>query len=537
MLDFAGLKIGVAQLNPTVGDVQGNCRKVREAAEALAAQGADLAVFSELIITGYPPEDLLLKPAFIEHTRAAVLDLAAQCADLPCGLLISAPWEVEWRLYNAALLLFGGEIIAVRHKVELPNYGVFDEKRLFVAGADPDIITFKDVKIGVLICEDMWFSRVSSHLARQGAQVFISINGSPFDGRKSEQRLARASACVNEAKLPLIYVNQVGGQDEIVFDGRSFAMDAQGEVVASLPAFEERVTLLSSEIIAPDYPAEALFYKALVRGLHDYVEKNNFPGILLGLSGGVDSALSAVIAVDALGTERVHCVMMPSRYTSQDSLDDAQALADNLGVRLDTVPINDIVSAYEAALPQDAPPIMFENLQSRSRAVILMGLSNAQGKMLLSTGNKSEMAVGYATIYGDMCGGYNALKDVYKTQVYALCDWRNAQGDAPVIPQRILTKAPTAELRDNQTDQDSLPPYDVLDGILSYLIEEEVPLASIIETRGYAAEDVLKVERLLTRAEYKRRQAPPGVKITPRAFGRCRRYPITNGFVEKLPKG
>lgn len=526
------LTFGIAQLNPVVGDVPGNCAAIKAAAQDLAAQGADLVVCPELVVTGYPPEDLVLKPAFIDAVMDAVEALAAQCADLPCGVLVSAPWRIDGGLYNAALLLDGGEIVAVRAKVELPNYGVFDEKRIFTAGALPDVISFRGAALGVMICEDMWFPSVAAHLAGQGADILISLNASPFDAGKFTQRLGHALARVLETGLPLVCVNQVGGQDELVFAGRSFALDKHGSVVAELPAFAAACVILDAATGARDDDDLSLLYQALVTGLRDYVRKNGFPGVLIGLSGGVDSALSAVIAVDALGADKVHCVMMPSRYTSQESLDDAARLAENLSVRLDTRAIDDIVAAYHAALPADAPPVMFENLQSRSRGVILMGLSNAEGKMVLSTGNKSEMAVGYATIYGDMCGGFNALKDVYKTQVYALCDWRNGQGDAPVIPPRILTKAPTAELRDNQTDQDSLPPYDVLDGILSCLIEGEEPLSAII-AKGYDKADVVRVERLLTRAEYKRRQAPPGVKITARAFGRERRYPITNRFVEK----
>ena len=536
---FDSLQIGLAQLNPTVGDLQGNVTRIVDAAQALAARGADLAVFSELVVTGYPPEDLILKPAFIDATMEAVHDVAARCADLSCGVLISAPWRDadDGGLYNAALLLHQGEIVATRYKVELPNYGVFDEQRVFKAAGLPDIVTFKGCRLGILSCEDMWFERVAAHVAGQGAQVLLCLNASPFDQGKFDVRTHVARRRVTETGLPLVYVNQIGGQDDVVFDGRSFVMSAQGAVIAQAPAFAPFVGLVrdlpADDIVEAD---EALLYQAMVTGLRDYVEKNGFPGVLLGLSGGVDSAISAVIAVDALGAERVHCVMMPSRYTSQESLEDARALADNLGVQLDTIGINDVVAAYHAALPTDAPSVMFENLQSRSRGVILMGLSNAQGKMLLSTGNKSEMAVGYATIYGDMCGGFNALKDLYKTQVFSVCRWRNAQEGGAIIPERILTKPPSAELRDNQTDQDSLPPYDVLDGILSCLIEDEMPLNDVIERHAYPAEDVYKVERLLTRAEYKRRQAPPGVKLTARAFGRERRYPITNRFVENPHK-
>lgn len=533
---FDQFKIGLAQINPVVGDVHGNIALVEGAAKALDARGADIAIFPELVVTGYPPEDLILKPSFVDASMDAVHDLARLCAELQCGVLVSSPWREDGRLYNAAILLHQGEIVAKRYKVELPNYGVFDEKRVFEAGNLPDPVMFKGHALGVMSCEDMWLPRVSSHLAAQGAEVLLCLNASPFDQDKYSARSEMARSRVSETGLPLVYVNQVGGQDEIVFDGRSFVMDAQGAVIAQAPAFQDSIGLMH-DLPAEDAPSDnALLYQAMVTGLRDYVEKNGFPGVLLGLSGGIDSAISAVLAVDALGAERVQCVMMPSRYTSQDSLDDAKALADNLGVQLDTIGISDVVEAYHKVLPADAPSIMFENLQSRSRGVILMGLSNANGKMLLSTGNKSEMAVGYATIYGDMCGGFNALKDLYKTQVFALCRWRNAQEGGAVIPERIITKPPTAELRDNQTDQDSLPPYDVLDGILSCLIEGEMPLDDVVSQRGYSADDVYKVERLLTRAEYKRRQSPPGVKLTARAFGRERRYPITNRFVEKSHK-
>tara|TARA_Y100000590_G_scaffold428865_2_gene540688 strand:+ start:1020 stop:2639 length:1620 start_codon:yes stop_codon:yes gene_type:complete len=533
---FDQFKIGLAQINPVVGDVHGNIAQIEGAAKALDARGADIAIFSELVVTGYPPEDLILKPSFIDASMDAVHDLAHRCAELQCGVLVSSPWREDGRLYNAAILLHQGEIVAKRYKVELPNYGVFDEKRVFEAGNLPEPVMFKGRALGVMSCEDMWFPRVSAHLAGQGAEVLLCLNASPFDHGKYSARDEMARSRASETGLPLVYVNQVGGQDEIVFDGRSFVMDAQGAVIAQAPAFQDYIGLMQ-DLPAQDAPSDdSLFYQAMVTGLRDYVEKNGFPGVLLGLSGGIDSAISAVLAVDALGAERVQCVMMPSRYTSQDSLDDAKALADNLGVQLDTIGISDVVEAYHKVLPADAPSIMFENLQSRSRGVILMGLSNANGKMLLSTGNKSEMAVGYATIYGDMCGGFNALKDLYKTQVFALCRWRNAQEGGAVIPERIITKPPTAELRDNQTDQDSLPPYDVLDGILSCLIEGEMPLDDVIAQRGYSAEDVYKVERLLTRAEYKRRQSPPGVKLTARAFGRERRYPITNRFVENSHK-
>jgi NAD+ synthase len=526
------LDIVLAQLNPVVGNIAGNCARISEVASAHSS--ADLIVFSELIITGYPPEDLVLKPSFIDAVMLSVEALAAQHQDGP-ALLVSAPWRIEGKLYNAALLLAGGEIKEIRAKHVLPNYGVFDEKRIFEAGSLPEPIIYKDISLGVMSCEDMWDPAVAKHLKENGAEILIVLNASPFENGKTGERVKRARARFAETGLSVVYVNQVGGQDELVFDGGSFVIDDQGHVVGYLPSFEEKTMslqdLIGQSMDHPDTPGDdgvlGDLYKALVTGLRDYVRKNGFPGVLLGLSGGIDSALSAVIAVDAIGAENVHCVMMPSRYTSQESLDDAEALADNLGVRLDSVPIEALVEGFHALLPKDGAPVMFENIQSRTRGLLLMAMSNDSGKMVLSTGNKSEMAVGYATLYGDMCGGFNALKDLYKGQVYALSRWLNRDGE--IIPERIITRAPTAELRENQTDQDSLPEYDVLDDILQCLIEDEMSIAEIV-ARGYDEGEVKRVWLMLDRAEYKRRQAPPGVKVTKRSFGRDRRYPITNKF-------
>ena len=516
------LSIAIAQLNPIVGDIEGNCDAIRQVWQAQSS--SDLVVFSELIISGYPAEDLLLKPSFIKSVYHSVIKLVDDSRQHSPALLISAPWEIDGGLYNAAILIHGGDIQAVRAKHRMPNYGVFDEKRLFKAGSLPDIVTFKGHKLGVMTCEDMWSLEVARHVHSQGAEQLIALNASPFEIGKHEQRLAKARACVQATGLPLIYVNQVGGQDELVFDGGSFVMDAGGTVTQQLPWLEESIDTAGSDTQASMSDDEYL-YKVLVTGLRDYVDKNGFPGVLLGLSGGIDSALSAVIAVDALGAERVHCVMMPSRYTSQDSLDDAAQLAANLGVRLDTISIESGVTAlHDMVKPQH--DITQQNIQSRLRGLALMALSNDSGKMVLSTGNKSEVAVGYATLYGDMCGGFNALKDLYKGQVYAMSRYKN-----DVIPERIITKAPTAELKDDQTDQDSLPDYDVLDGILECLIEHDMGLDDIV-ARGYEADMVARVARMLNFAEYKRRQAPPGVKVTSRAFGRDRRYPITHKFRE-----
>jgi NAD+ synthase len=444
--------------------------------------------------------------------------------------LISTPWREEGKLYNATLLIDNGQIIHKTFKHHLPNYGVFEEKRVFAQGALPDIVDFKGVKLGIMICEDMWFPTVADHLKKQGANILFVPNGSPFQTDIEEKRQHHAKARIKETGLPLIYVNQVGGQDELVFDGGSFVMNEKGKITHQLPVFEEAMACTSQKADAKRFTTEATIYKALLLGLKDYVEKNNFSGILIGLSGGIDSALSAAIAVDALGSDKVHCVMMPSPYTSQDSLDDAKECAKLLDIKLDTINIEPAMQAYndmlENHIDKNNAGTTFENIQSRARGVTLMALSNASGKMVLSTGNKSEMAVGYATLYGDMCGGFNALKDLYKGQVYALSKWRNAQG--LVIPERIITKAPSAELKPDQTDQDSLPEYDVLDDILEHLIEKDTAPADI----PHDQETVMKVWRLLDLAEYKRRQAPPGVKITSRAFGRNRRYPITNGFRE-----
>ena len=546
------LSIALAQINPTVGNVAANIGRIRNARAEAAARGADLMVCPELVVTGYPPEDLVLKPFFLDVVERAVRDLAAETADGGPALLVGAPWRDGGKCYNAALLLDGGTVAATRFKVDLPNYGVFDEKRLFVPGPLPGPINVRGVRLGVPICEDMWSADVIETLAESGAEILVVPNGSPFEVGKHDRRIQLAVQRVTESGLPLLYVNQVGGQDELVFDGASFALGADRRLVAQAPAFAEHLLITrwergaddvwhcsDAERIAPVEELESV-YAALVLGLRDYVNKNRFPGVILGLSGGIDSALSAAIAVDALGAERVHGVMMPSPYTSQESLDDAAESAELLGCKLDTVPIVPAMEAFERMLrPAFAgrdPDITEENIQSRSRGVTLMALSNKFGAMVLSTGNKSEMSVGYATLYGDMCGGYAVLKDVYKTTVYAISRWRNehvpegALGPAGrVVPERVLVKAPTAELKPDQTDQDTLPPYDELDDILECLVEKDLGVPEIV-ARGHAPEVVNKVWRMLHLAEYKRRQAPPGPKITPRLFNRERRYPITNGF-------
>jgi NAD+ synthase len=548
--------ISLAQLNPTVGDVTGNAAKAREARARARVAGADLVVLSELFICGYPPEDLVLKPALQAACRAAVEELARGTADGGPAMLIGTPWVEDGKLYNACALLDGGKIAALRFKANLPNYGVFDEKRLFARGPASGPVTVKGVRVGVPICEDIWleeseeYENVVECLAETGAEILVVPNGSPYARDKNDLRLSIAVARVTESGLPLIYLNQVGGQDELVFDGASFALNADLSVAAQLPAFEESIVTLRwtrseagwrcSGPITPLLEGDKADYAACVLGLRDYVRKNGFPGVLLGVSGGIDSALCAALAVDALGADKVRGIMLPFRYTAQVSLDDAARLTKALGIHYEVLPIADAVNGFEkilsgvfAGLPRD---ITEENLQARARGTLLMAISNKTGAMVVTTGNKSEMSVGYATLYGDMNGGFNPIKDIYKTEVFRLSSLRNtwkpegALGPLDeVIPESIIVRPPTAELRENQTDQDSLPPYEILDAILERLVEREEPLASII-AEGFDRETVARIDRLLNIAEYKRRQAAPGVKVTRKNFGRDRRYPITNRF-------
>ncbi|MGC9269373.1 NAD+ synthase [Acidiphilium sp.] len=545
------LTIAIAQLDLHVGAIDRNLAAIRAARAEAARLGADLLVTPEMSLAGYPPEDLVLKPAFVAACDAAAHDLAADTADGGPGIIAGLPWRSNGQLHNAAFVMDGGAIIARRAKHELPNYGVFDEKRVFMPGPAPGPVPFRGFRLGVLICEDWWLPTVPETLAETGAEILISTNASPFEDGKQGQRLQLALNRVVETGLPFMFAALTGGQDEIVFDGASFALNADRSLALRMPYFEAALSLTvwrrtnaglvcTPQAIPPDPDRLDLVYRAMVMGLADYVNKNGFPGVILGLSGGIDSALSAAVAVDALGAERVRAVMMPSRYTSGHSLEDASACAALLGIRCDTVPITAATTAFETALGPlfegRAPDITEENIQSRARGLILMALSNKLGAMVLTTGNKSEMSVGYATLYGDMCGGYSVLKDVYKTTVFELCRWRNAnrpstaRGPAGrVMPERVITKPPSAELRDNQTDQDSLPPYEALDAILAALVEGDAAIDDLVNA-GYDRAMVARVWRLLDRAEYKRRQAPPGVKITARAFGRDRRYPITNGF-------
>lgn len=549
------MRISLAQLNPLVGDLEGNAQLAREARERAAREGADLLVLTELFITGYPPEDLILKPAFRRAAMQAVRTLAEVTADGGPGILIGTPWEDEGKVYNAVALLEGGRVEAVRYKADLPNYGVFDEKRVFEAGPYPGPIRFRGVSIGAPICEDIWTEAVTECLAECGAELLVVINGSPWATGKLDERMNRIVARVTETGLPLVYVNQVGGQDELVFDGGSLVLNADARLAVQAPAWEEAFLTTQWRREGETWrcldgpravleEAEEASYLACVTGLRDYVRKNGFPGVVLGLSGGVDSALCATMSADALGPDKVHCVMLPYRFTSNASLNDAADCAERLGVRYDIIPIHEPVEGFGRslapvfdALPPDATE---ENIQSRTRGTILMAISNKFGSMLVTTGNKSEVSVGYATLYGDMNGGFNPIKDVYKMQVYALSRMRNQRRpkgclgpEGIVIPENILTKAPSAELKENQTDQDSLPPYPVLDDILQCLVEHEMPLADIV-ARGHPPETVKRVERMLYLAEYKRRQSAPGVKISTRNFGRDRRYPITNRFRERL---
>ncbi len=537
------LKIGLAQLNPTVGSISANLAKAKDAVEKL--RDADVVLFPELFIAGYPPEDLVLRGSFVSACKEACEELADAFAAGP-SILIGLPWRDGAKLYNSVALLEGGRIAAVRHKFDLPNYGVFDEKRVFDAGPAPGPIVVKGVRIGVPICEDIWSEETCETLAETGAEILLSPNGSPFERNKDDVRLNLSVARVTETGLPLVYLNQIGGQDELVFDGASFVLNADRSLALQMPMFEELLAMTTwrrgvngwrmdqGEIVRlPEREEET--WQACVLGLRDYVLKNRFPGIVLGMSGGIDSAVVAAMAVDALGANKVHCVMLPYAYTSGDSLADAEDCAKRLGVRYDVVPIKEPVEGFISALAplfaDRKSDVTEENMQSRSRGVILMAISNKFGSMVLTTGNKSEMSVGYATLYGDMNGGFNPIKDVYKTEVYRLAAWRNTLGE--VIPARIITKAPTAELRENQKDQDSLPPYEVLDDILDGLVEREQSVAEI-SSRGHDVALVKKIQHMLYIAEYKRRQAAPGVKITRRNFGRDRRYPITNGFRDPL---
>jgi NAD+ synthase len=549
------LKITLAQMNQSVGDLAGNAAAML-AARDRAAQGpgggADLIVFPELQLIGYPPEDLILKPALIERAAAELQKLAQATAVNGPAMLVGSVFVRDGALHNGVALLDQGKILATRFKHELPNYGTFDEVRLFQPGPLPEPIILRGTMIGVPICEDIWQPDVCRHLADFGAEIFICINGSPYEIDKDTLRIdGVAKRRAVDTGLPLAYLNRVGGQDELVFDGASFVVNGDGSLAVQMKDWEQQEVQTrwtktaqgwrcDKGEIAPlaDHPED--IYCAMVLALRDYVDRNRFPGVVLGLSGGIDSAICAAIAADALGPDRVRTVMMPSRFTSQESLDLATQCASMIGCRYDTIPIMPAVEAFDTMLADSFTDanvdITEENIQSRIRGVTLMALSNKFGPMLLTTGNKSEMSVGYATIYGDMAGGYNPLKDAYKTTVFAISKWRNAHrcriglgGDGPVMPEGIITRPPSAELRPDQKDEDSLPPYAVLDGILLGLVEHEKSVDQLV-SEGFDRETVIRIERLLNIAEYKRRQAPPGVKLGTRNFGRDRRYPITHAF-------
>ncbi len=544
------LTIAIAQLSQSIGNLTGNADAMLAWREKAGA--VDLIIFPEMQLIGYPAEDMIEKPALAARAAIELDRLARATADGGPAMLLGTLVREGDRLFNSVALLDGGKIAAVRHKHELPNYGTFDEKRHFDAGPLPEIILFQGVKIGIPICEDIWFPKVCAHLKAQGAEIVLSPNGSPYEIDKDDFRSSKVvGARVSEIGLPFAYVNRVGGQDELTFDGASFILNGDGTTAHQLPDWEEALrithwkreasgwTCVRGEISQLEaHPADV--YHAMMVGLRDYVNANRFPGIILGLSGGIDSAICAAIAADALGPDRVWCVMLPSRFTSQASLDDAAQCARMIGCRLDTIPIIPGVEALDTMLSgsfaDKQVDITEENIQSRLRGLTLMALSNKFGPMLITTGNKSEMAVGYATIYGDMAGGYNPIKDAYKMTVFALARWRNAHKprlglgpDGPVMPETIITKPPSAELRPDQKDSDSLPDYPELDPILMGLVEEELSVDEI-SARGFDRAVVARIEHLLYLAEYKRRQAPPGVKLGKKNFGRDRRYPITNAF-------
>lgn len=542
------IKVRSVQLNPHLGDLKGNFEKIISHLKEAYKLGIDLVIFSELVLCGYPPEDLLFKKSFLKEIEAYISKLKHFTKDTS-SCLIGVPLYKEGKLYNAAILLSKGEIKGIVRKKNLPNYSVFDEERYFYPDTKNEPIDFMGIRLGVLICEDLWSSDISLSLKDQNAGLLIALNASPYEMDKGSLREIQALSRVNETSLPLIYVNQVGGQDELVFDGSSFAFNRHGQKISQMGFCEEDHQdiifdlsdgLQSDEMIIQMAQGPEALYSSLVLGLRDYVRKNSFNSVLLGLSGGIDSALVAVLAVDALGYENVYPFLLPSPYTSKDSFADAIELADNLGLKLENISIEDVMSDLDILLNPHFKgldkDITEENIQSRLRGLLLMAISNKKGHMLLATGNKSEMAVGYSTLYGDMCGGFAPLKDVYKTDVIRLCLWRNLTKpkvglgkDGCLIPENIITKPPTAELRPDQKDEDSLPPYNILDPILYELIENNKSEDDIIEL-GFDKEDIQKITRLLFLSEYKRRQSPPGIKVSSKAFGKERRYPITNAY-------
>ncbi|MEW6645696.1 MAG: NAD+ synthase [Pseudomonadota bacterium] len=535
------LRIALAQINPLVGDIDGNAARIIAAAERARDElRADAVLFPELCLTGYPPEDLLLRPGLHVRVLRALEEVKRRVAGIT--LIIGLPQQAAGGLYNAAVVLRDGQLLGSYHKQHLPNYSVFDEKRYFAAGSEPCVVALNGVNVGITICEDVWHPGPVAQAAAAGARLILNLNASPFHINKGREREEVVRARIKETGVPLVYVNQVGGQDELVFDGESFVMDEMGEMVLRAPAWQEGLWLAEFEVseeavralpgaVAPLQPLEASVYDALVCGVRDYIEKNGFRGVVLGLSGGIDSALTLAVAVDAIGAARVEAVMMPSRYTADMSVEDAAEEARLLGVDYRVIAIEPLFNAFLDSLREEfagtAPDTTEENLQARCRGVLLMAISNKKRKIVLTTGNKSEMAVGYATLYGDMAGGFDVLKDVPKTLVFRLAEYRNTR--SPVIPQRVIDRPPSAELAPDQKDTDSLPPYDILDAILERYVELDQCLEEIVAA-GYDEATVGRVIRMVDRNEYKRRQAAPGVRITRRAFGRDRRYPITSGF-------
>ena len=548
------MKILLAQLNNTVGDIEGNISKVYEILDGAYDQNADLVVFSELYLSGYPPEDLVLKKSFVQECRKGLDKLVLYSEEKKLGLIVGLPIYENDNLYNAVAIVDSGKILGFSKKVNLPNYSVFDEKRVFNSNDNPCIFDFRGIKIGVPICEDIWTNNVCNKLKKQGCEIIISPNGSPFDKYKINQRKKVIEDRISEVRLPFVYVNQVGGQDELVFDGSSLVMNANKEIIYRSPQWEEDRAIIefdqrekkfrSQNFVNNDLTDFENIYMATVTGLRDYVIKNRFPGVILGLSGGIDSAFCAAVAVDALGEDKVEGFMLPSIYTSQNSFDDAEECAKRLNISLENISIEKTYLSLEESLKKTfkdaSPDITEENLQSRIRGTILMAISNKKGKMLITTGNKSEVSVGYSTLYGDMNGGFNPIKDIYKTELFSLAKWRNKNlpknvclKKLDIIPESIIEKEPTAELKDNQKDTDSLPSYDKLDQILEGLVEYELS-TNELEKKGFSREEIKKIENLLYISEYKRRQSAPGVKISLRNFGRDRRYPITNKFRDKI---
>jgi len=548
------MKLFLAQINNIVGDIDGNLKRAIDILDQAEELNSDLVVFSELFLSGYPPEDLVLKKSFVEECRNALDTLINYSKTKKLGLIVGLPIYEKNNLFNAAAIVDKGKLIGFSKKVNLPNYSVFDEKRVFHKNDIPRVFEFRGIKLGVPICEDIWQDNVCLELKNQGCELIVSPNGSPFDKYKINQRKTIIEDRVSEIGLPFVYINQVGGQDELVFDGSSLIMNGDKEIIYEAPPWQEHNAVIEfnekekkfNNLSFNEFKFSDLenIYMATVIGLRDYVSKNNFPGVILGLSGGIDSAFCAAVAVDALGKDKVEAYMLPSNYTSENSTIDAEDCANRLEINLETIPISDTFLSLEESLktsfkglPND---ITEENLQSRIRGTILMAISNKKGKMLITTGNKSEVSVGYSTLYGDMNGGFNPIKDIYKTELYALANWRNINlpnnillDKKDVIPASIISKEPTAELRDNQKDSDSLPPYDELDQILEGLVEYELS-TSELEKKGFSREEIKKVENLLYVSEYKRRQSAPGVKISLRNFGRDRRYPITNKFRDKI---